>query len=97
MTTKDKELKILKAYYEKRHNNTEIDVKSFDLEDVHEGAFHLANLERDGYLKFEGTVLHPGGQRDQKYKNAIAAIWWSDAHITDRGERRLKEHNLIES
>ena len=44
---------------------------------------------------FEWEVLRKGGQRDRKYNNAIAVIWWSDAHITDRGEQRLKENNLI--
>ena len=95
MANKDKELQILKAYYDKKHKNIEIDATSFNLESSNEGGFYLANLERDGYLMFEWTVLHTGGMRDEKYNNAVAAIWWSDAHITRDGEQHLRENNQI--
>ena len=96
LNNKEKELQILKAYYDKRYNNTKIDVVSFDLKDgPHEGAYYLSNLKRDGYLMFEGDVLHTGGRRHEKYNNNVVAIWWSDAHITKAGEEYLKENKLI--
>ena len=97
MTNKDKELNILKAYYDMRYNNIKIDVASLNLENTHEGGYHLINLERAGYLSFEGQVLHKGGRRDEKYNNDVRGVLWSNGRITDRGETRLKEHNLIES
>ena len=96
MTIKEKELQILKAYYEKRYNNTKIDIAALDLQDgKHEGAFYLANLKRDGFLTFEGEVIVKGGIRNAKYNNSVAMIRWSDAHITRAGEKHLKENNLI--
>lgn len=96
MTIKEKELQILKAYYDKRYNNAKIDVDSFELENSHEGAFYLANLERDGYLDFvEKDVFLKGGMRDEKYNNDVRVIWWEFANITKPGEQHLKENNLI--
>ncbi|MEK5176856.1 hypothetical protein NST63_27315 [Heyndrickxia sp. FSL W8-0496] len=96
MSNKEKMLQILKAYYDKKMSNEQIDVNSFNLEDGrHEGAFYLSSLERDGFIEFEGEVIVPGGQRHQKYSNSVAAIWWSNAHITKSGENELKENNII--
>lgn len=96
MTNKDKELQILKAYYEKRYSNISIDEDSFDLADGrHEGAFYLDNLERDGKLSFDGEVIIKGGLSHEKYNNSVAMVRWDDAHITTSGEQYLKENNLI--
>ena len=96
MTVKDKELQILKVYYDKRYNNAPIDENSFDLADgKHEGAFYLANLEQDGKLSFDGEVIIKGGLSHEKYNNSVAMVRWDDAHITTSGEHYLKENNLI--
>jgi hypothetical protein len=96
MSNKEKMMQILKAYYDKKMFSTPIDVQSFNLEDgKHEGAFYLSSLERDGYVEFEGQVIVSGGQRHLKYNNSVAAILWSNAHITLSGEGELRENGLI--
>lgn len=96
MEIKDIMLRILKALYDRKYSNIEFNMNSFDFEDGrHEAAFYLTNLERDGFVEFEGEVIVKGGQRHSKYHNSVAAIWWKQVYITKAGEEELKENNLI--
>jgi hypothetical protein len=95
MDNKEKMLLILKAYYNKKYNNEKVNSKTFNFESLHETAYLMASLERDGLLEFDGEVIRSGGQRHPIYKNSVSMIWWSNAHITRDGEQELKENELV--